>query len=159
MDDVLHDLTSFWKGRGVAAASKQATVAEIEAWERQYNVILPSDLRDYVLRVNGILRGETLEFDHEGISFLPLSAMCPEDTLTESEPRRHDSYIFADFLVKCHWWCAALDDLPHEKTRIFIGGGLPTQNRLVANSLAEFFELYMNDHLAIYPLPLEKTSD
>ena len=159
MDDILDELTSFWRKHGIATAAKQATVAEVEAWERRYSVILPTDLREYVLRVNGILGGETLEFDHEGLSFLPLSAMCPEGEWTEFEPQQQGMFVFADFLAKCHWWCVALDGQPHEQTRIFIGGGLPIQNRLVTSSLAEFFELYMNDHIAIYPHPLETTND
>jgi len=157
--DFLDELISFWQRHKVTAAAKKATAPEIEAWEQQYNVILPADLRAYVLRVNGILHGELLEFDHEGISFLPLSAMCPEDQWTESEPRRHDRFVFADLLIKCQWWCMALDDQPHKNTPIFIGGGLPTQNTLVASSLAEFFDLYMNDHMAIYPRRPEGSTD
>jgi hypothetical protein len=158
MPDFLDELTSFWKTKRVATAAHKATEAEIDAWEQRYKIILPADLRNYVMRVNGILGGENLEFDHEGISFLPLSAMCPEAEWTEHEGQA-GMFVFADLLVKCSWWCAALDSSAHEHTRIFIGGGLPLQNRLVASSLAEFFDLYMNDHMAIHPRRLEGTSD
>jgi hypothetical protein len=149
MGDVVNNLTEFWKRRGVAPAAEKATVTEIDEWQRRYKVVLPTDLRRYLLKVNGILNGEVLEFDHEGISFLPLSAMCRQDEW--AEPGESDRFVFADFLIRSHWWCVALDDRPHEETRIYIGGGLSAQNRLVAGSLSEFFHLYMNDHMSIYP--------
>jgi hypothetical protein len=151
MADIFDVLIGFWKRHGVDPAAERATAEEIEEWERRYKVVLPVDLRDYVMRINGVLRGETLEFDHEGISFLPLSAMCPETEWAGPAGARPNMFVFADFLVRCHWWCAAIDDRPQPHTRIFIGGGSPKTNRMVANSLAEFFDLYRNDHMRIYP--------
>jgi hypothetical protein len=150
MSDALDELIGFWKRHRVDPAAEKATASEIEAWERRYKVVLPSDLRDYVLKVNGILGGENLEFDHEGVGFLPLSAMCPEAEWTESGAQPN-LFVFADFLIRSHWWCASLDNRTHERTRIFLGGGPAKMNRLVADSLAEFFDLYMNDHGCIYP--------
>jgi hypothetical protein len=149
MADFLDELTAFWKRHGDAPAAKIATSAQIEEWEQRYSVVLPADLRSYVTRVNGIFQGESLEFDHEGMSFLPLSAMCAETEWTESGARPN-MFVFADFLIRSHWWCAALDEKPHEHTRIFLGG-CGTKNHLVASSLAEFIDLYMNDHGCIYP--------
>jgi peptide/nickel transport system substrate-binding protein len=150
MPNVLDELTSFWKEHGDASAAEKATPLQIEAWEQRYNVVLPADLRDYVMRVNGILGGENLEFDHEGISFLPLSAMCTEAEWTEStgKPNR---FVFADFLVKCHWWCAIIDDTSRERTEIYLGGCGSQDDRPIASSLDEFFHIYMHDHGAIYP--------
>jgi len=148
MSDFLGNLTSFWKTKGVATATHKATKVEIETWERRYNIVLPDDLRQYVTRVNGVQGGENLEFDHEGISFLPLSAMCLEVEWTETGGRP-GMFVFADYLVRCNWWCAALDSSPHEHTRIFFGGGLKG-NSLLANSLAEFFDLYRNHHMRLH---------
>ena len=142
MADFLDDLTSFWKEKGVAAAPHKATKEEIEAWERRYNVILPADLREYVTRVNGVQGGESLEFDHDLLSFLPLSAMCTEAEWTKAEGQS-GMFVFADYCISCYWWCVQLDNSPHEYTRIFFGGG-PKKNILLANSLSEFFDMYRN---------------
>jgi len=139
MSDFLDNLTSFWKTKGVTASAHKATEGEIDAWERRYNVVLPADLREYVTRVNGVQGGEKLDFDHEGISFLPLSAICAEAEWTEAEGRP-GMFVFADFLVRCNWWCVQLDSSPHEHTRIFYGGGLKG-NSFLTNSLSEFFDL------------------
>ena len=147
--DSLDNVTRFWKRHGVATAAERATAAQIEEWERRYEITLPADLRDYVSRVNGIFRGEALEFDHEGLSFLPLSAMCPEADWTEFGGRPN-MFVFADFLIKSHWWCVALDNEPHQHTRVYLGG-CGTKDRIIADSLSEFFDLYMNDHKCIYP--------
>ncbi|HWG16672.1 MAG TPA: SMI1/KNR4 family protein [Acidobacteriaceae bacterium] len=148
MSDFLDDLTAFWKTKRVDTATHKATEIEIEAWERRYNVVLPADLRRYVTRVNGVHGGENLDFDHEGITFLPLSAMCPEAEWTEVGGRS-GMFVFADFLVRCNWWCVQLDSNPHEHTRIFFGGGL-NGNRLLATSLSEFFDLYRNHHMRLH---------
>jgi hypothetical protein len=144
MSDYLDQLTSYWKEKKVETAADKATTAEIEAWELRYNVVLPTDLREYVKRVNGIRGGEHLEFDHDCISFLPLSAMCPEEQWSKYAPPSN-MFVFADCLIQCYWWCAALDSLPRECTPIYLGGGLPGQYHLAAKSLAEFFNIYMND--------------
>ena len=143
MPDVLDALLDFWKTNGTSPAAHKATGLEIDEWERRYEVILPTDLREYVTRVNGTFNGEALEFDDELISFLPLSAMCPEDKWWPNLRARPGMFIFADYLISSSWWCAALDSSAHEHTRIFLGGGAG-ENRLIASSLAEFFDLYMN---------------
>jgi cell wall assembly regulator SMI1 len=149
MSDYLDELTNFWRRKNVDVATDKATVSQIAEWERRYSVVLPADLRDYVLRVNGILGGEHLEFDHEGLSFLPLSAMCTEGEWTESEstPGR---FVFADFLIRSYWWCAELDDTPKQYTQIVLSAGAHGKTRLIANSLSEFFDIYMNDHSRLH---------
>jgi hypothetical protein len=63
-------------------------------------------------------------------------------------------FVIVDFLAKCYWYCAVLDKDEHDTTPVFFSGGAdPERNRLVANSLAEFFELYMMDSPLLHPMP------
>jgi SMI1 / KNR4 family (SUKH-1) len=149
MADVLDRLASHWKQHRVALAAAKATSADIAAWEAKYGVRLPDDLVAYVKRVNGNFGGETLEFDHEGMSFLPLSAMVPEKEWSE----QYDGagmFVFADMLVQCYWWCVHLTPEPSERTSIFLRG---SRLCLVAESLEEFLDAYIDGATRIHPGP------
>lgn len=149
MQDVLDRLARYWERHGVEPASHTADPDEIEAWQRRYSVLLPRDLYEYVSRVNGIKRAEQFEFDHEGLSFLPLSAMCPEQDWVKGN-RMSGMFVFADFLISSYWWCASLDLNVRDHTPIYLCGGKPESNRLIADSIPEFLILYMTQHSEIH---------
>src|SRR5271156_2591161 len=111
MADIFDELLSFWRRRNVEPSASKATFDYIRVWETANHVCLPDDLREYVLRVNGIRGGEELEFEHELMSFLPLKAMVPEKTWS-SEYDGKDMFVFADMLIQSYWWCAHVSATP-----------------------------------------------
>jgi len=147
MADVFGELLAFWKSKRVEPAIDRATKREIKEWEIANCACLPDDLREYVLQVNGILRGEQLEFDHGEMSFLPLKAMVLESKWS-LHVTSEDMFVFADELVQCSWWCAHLTPQPRRETPIYFRGA---ELVLIANSLEEFLRAYMSGDGRIYP--------
>jgi hypothetical protein len=146
MADSLDRLLQYWRRNKVQPAALTATKSEIKAWEMQYGVAIPDDLRNYFLRVNGVRSGESLEFDHEGISFLPLSAMVPEHAWDKNYDGR-GMYVFADFLAKCQWWCVELTADCRDRTPVFVRG---LELRLIASTFDQFLEQYMDGAKGIW---------
>jgi hypothetical protein len=142
MADVLDQLVEYWRKQRVAPAAVTATPEDIVQWEEKFGVRLPRDLREYVIRVNGIFKGEELEFGEDMMSFLPLSAMVPE---AHNEP---GLFVIVDFLISSHWWCVRLTPDVAEHTQVFVRG---TRLKLVASSLKEFLLSYMSDSKSINP--------
>jgi hypothetical protein len=144
-------LRNHWLAHRTRPASILANQREIAEWEERYTVRLPDDLREYVLKLNGIHLGETLEMDSNGYSFLPLSAMQPESEWGgRNEPC--NMFVIADVLMKCYWYCVRLDNAVHSTTQVFLGGATAQENhRAIADSLTEFFELYMMDSPTLHP--------
>jgi hypothetical protein len=147
MADIFDELLEFWRAHKVDPADAKATFDDIREWEIANHVCLPDDLREYVLRVNGIRGGEELKFEHESLSFLPLKAMVPEKTWS-SEYDGKDMFIFADMLINSYWWCAQLSGTSARQTAIFVRG---RDLVLVADSLEEFLRAYMTGATRIHP--------
>jgi SMI1 / KNR4 family (SUKH-1) len=147
MADVLDQLVEYWRRQRVIPADVTATPEDIVQWEEKFGVRLPRDLREYVIRVNGIFKGEELEFGEDMMSFLPLSAMVPEAQWSKyhNEP---GLFVIVDFLISSHWWCVRLTPDIAERTQVFVRS---TRLKLVASSLEEFLLAYMSDSKAIHP--------
>jgi hypothetical protein len=150
MPDIYDRLLTYWKRRGIFPATHRATPLEIAAWEQKYGLRLPTDLREYVMRVNGFLHAETLEFDNQGNSLLPLSAMVPEEEWA-SRPSHFQRFVFADHMIQCSWWCFRLSTDFTETTAFYLGGQMTLgHDRLIASSVEEFLELYIADSPRFY---------
>jgi hypothetical protein len=147
MSDVFDRVRQHWLNEDAGIATKTATQAEIDEWERRYSAVLADDLREYVTELNGTLNAEALEFGNGLTSFFPMSSMVPENKFYEQFTSTN-MFVFADYLISSHWWLAEVTDQRRERTRIFVrGSGL----KLVAESLEEFLEAYMADAPGIYP--------
>jgi hypothetical protein len=154
MRKVFERLSKYWIAHNTRPASSLASQDDISRFQERYGVRLPADLKEYVLNMNGNHLGETLEMDSTGFSFLPLSAMQPERNWSDNSYQQANMFVIADFLVKCYWYCAELDSDEHDTTRIFFSGGAaPDTTRLIANSLADFLDLYMTDSPLLHPTP------
>jgi hypothetical protein len=149
MADVLDRLLEHWRHRQEKPAASTATLDEIENWERKYGVRLPDDLREYVLRVNGIHCGEELEFDNNLNTLLPLSAMKPECEWWSGQTSSN-RFVIADHCISCFWWTVDLNAEPRPETAVFLSGASDGKPRLVASSLDEFLEMYITDAAALY---------
>ena len=138
-------LVAHWERQGIGPATTRPTIAELEAWERHYGVKLPSDLREYFLRINGVRNGEDLDFGNDLMTFLPLKSVVPESerskTGDKSAPKR---FVIADYSISCYWWCAWLTTEAQATTRIFLG------TNAVADSLEEFIALYVADSAKVH---------
>lgn len=118
--------------------SDAASYSEIAAFEQTHQVYLPSDLKEYVLTLNGMANDpDDLEF-----RFVPLVQMCPEAEINEAG--RAGMFLFVDRLQLCYWYCIELDQQKKGTTRVFLGGTID-ENRMVADSLADFFRAYIED--------------
>ena len=147
MADVLDQLVEYRRRQRTIPADVTATPKDIVQWEEKYGVRLPRDLREYVIRVNGIFKGEELEFGADMMSFLPLSAMVPESQWS-NDHNEPGIFVIVDYLISSYWWCVRLTPDGGEHTQVFVRG---TRLKLVASSLEEFLLAYMSASKAIHP--------
>jgi hypothetical protein len=119
-----------------------ATAVELAAFESSYGVSLPGDLRSYFAELGGMDPRAVPAYDHEGFAIWPLT----EVRRTESDPRL---FVIADYL---NWsWVYAIElgvtaDRPHPI--VMLGTTTPQP---VAESFAEFIDLYLSDSRLLYP--------
>ena len=107
------------------------------------------DVIDLYCLTGGMENGRDDAF---GWSLWPLDRVVSE-TLSYKPPH----ILFADYLINSHCYCFKYQSEKTSSVHVeFFGGEEP---RLVANSVAEFFELYLNDpqKLEIWDLPPVKT--
>jgi hypothetical protein len=121
-----------------ARPSCAASESEIASFEQIHEVCLPSDLREYVLTLNGMANDP----DDSEFRFVPLSQMCPEIEIDRQG--RTGMFLFVDYLQLSYWFCIELDQQKREMTRVFVGGTID-ENKVVADSLASFFRIYIED--------------
>jgi len=122
-----------WNLNGPVAASRE----DIDAFEQKYGVVLPADLREYFLRLNGI------EEDPEVFCFWPISRLRRVDLKTFNVFQSESYFFFADFLIESHYYAIYLGDDPFFQNRVI----LPDFPRspLIAKTFTEFLDLYLND--------------
>jgi hypothetical protein len=125
-----------------AHPSYPANENEISAFEQRYEVCFPTDLREYVRTLNGMVN----EPDDGEFRFVPLIQMCPETDLSVTGSA--GKLLFVDYLQLCYWYCIELDRQKKETTRVFLGGTLD-ENRVVANSLTDFFRAYIENRTSL----------
>lgn len=148
MADVFGELVEHWHRQGSIVSTVKATPEEIGKWQAKFGVHLPSDLREYFVRANGMLDGDKLDFGHDLTSFLPMSAVVPGNQWDERYDQP-DLFVIADYLISSHWWCVHLTKQPSEHSRVYVCGG--ERPKLVASSLTEFLRSYMSGSLGIHP--------
>jgi hypothetical protein len=150
----LTQLTKHWKEHGASVSGVVATEEEIVEWEQKNAIRAPDDLKNYLLGVNGMSLTAHGEMDDDFFRFLPLSQMKPEIEISTSG--RAGRFVFVDYLQLCYWYCVELDSTERETTRVFLGGtSKPEEARLVASSLSEFFQLYMENQRSLEIIPIK----
>ena len=123
-----------------------ATEAELQAFEDQYRVRLPADVRGYFSAVNGM--AEDCAGDALLINFWPLPEL---KRVTEAAPFCHieaaESYfIFADFLIWSHAYAIRLSSDLRQPNPVIIVHGAPIQ---LADSFTEFMQEYLRHNEAV----------
>ena len=108
-------------------------------------MVLPADLREYFLRLNGI------EEDPQLFRFWPLRELRPVDLKSFAVPDRERYFFFADYLIESFYYAIYLGDRPELQNWCVIPC-MPRQP-FVATNFTEFLELYLEDAPALYGAP------
>jgi hypothetical protein len=75
-DPKLERLLRYWDGQGLRLAEVPASVQDILRFERESDLRLPADFRQYLLEVNGMNFREWPQFqDNDGFYFWPLEVI------------------------------------------------------------------------------------
>jgi hypothetical protein len=119
-----------------------ASEIEIAAFERRHSVQLPSDLREFLLRVNG-----TTDYPDDLLTrFWPLDEVKPLDA-TPSEGQTARYFVIADQMMSAPDFAIALDRPPACVVRYW---GANWKLEPVCCSFSEFARLFMEDPWAIH---------
>jgi hypothetical protein len=147
---LIERLNASWSKDGVCI-QPGASIEQIEAFETQYQVHLPSDFREYFITINGMERWET---DENMFSFLPIDAIksIPEEladfggipdyrpimrTLTDP----HHWFVIVDYLITSAVFAIRLSEDVESTPVISISDG--NRHRVVAQSFSAFLERYL----------------
>jgi hypothetical protein len=148
----LEKLVACWETRG-AKPGMGTTLTEIQAFEAKHELLLPADLREYFLRVNGMTTAARGDTDNDGFRFYSLSEVVPLGVVwspqSEPSPSGLDHlFVIGDFLQECYWYAIRLDRSETEGCSVyFIGPPV----RKIAESFERFVELYMSESTLLHP--------
>ena len=143
-----------WLSCGITIADG-ASPETVAAFEASRQVQFPDDVREYFLRVNGMVQEGYDSEDPRGFAFLPISRLKDLDRVSREEgitvpgvePR--DYFLFVIYMQWC--WAYAIDLGHSSVTRgqvVHVGTIAP---KIVARSFSEFVHLYLSDSTALYP--------
>jgi hypothetical protein len=119
-----------------------ATEEEIDRFETLHGVRMPSDLRDYFLRLNGVEEAPEL------FRFWPLGEVRPVDLESFRVPDREHYFLIADYLIESFYYAIYLGNKPELQNWVVIPC-MPHQP-FVAITFTAFLELYLVDAPALY---------
>ncbi len=143
-----HPLASvfeIWRKAGVPF-QPSAGLTAIESFQEKYSVILPIDVRDYLLAVNGT--GQ--DTDDNITRFLPLHEIRPvheelaDDRGVEYPDRFSypDCFVFVDICMSCWFYAVKLTADSTQAAPVFQVLGTDTSPRMMAPSFQEFMRAY-----------------
>ena len=118
-------------------------------FEQQQQVVLPADLRDYFLAMDGM--GERGIFDKEIFCFWPLSEVVSIHDYVPDQSWRfshsHQYYLFADVSIECPAFAIRLNsDVEEENTILWVHMFAGILDVIPAfGSFTEFLEAYLID--------------
>jgi len=166
MRNIGRELAKHWAAQGLAARSGNSK-EEVRRFEEIHNVRLPSDLRDYLLFVDGMNQHSITDYhDSNGFAFWPLSKIrsAAEELAGKPEgywdfPNRDALYVFADYMDWSWAYAILLSKDPSEGSPVFVLGMAESPSIRVANSFHEFVELYLADSRSLYEPPQESVDE
>lgn len=152
MSVIIEQLINHWQAKNIVIVEGN-TEAEIEGFESRYKVRLPSDMREYFLRVDGLSEYYPNSQDDQGFSFWSLRKV--KTVLEESAKVMGISYneagslfIFADYLDWSWAYAIRLSTNVLAETPVFLTD-YPRPIK-VADSFSEFVHLYLADASELY---------
>jgi hypothetical protein len=131
---------------------------EINEFEQRFSVQMPSDLRLYFQRLNGMNTMPGHDFDEHGYGFLPLSAVRSVGAFTAALGWTIDNdrvglstaFVFIDYF---QWSCAyAFETAADNRGAIYLLGY--PKARVVAPSFSSFIEQYLVDDRSLFEPPM-----
>jgi SMI1 / KNR4 family (SUKH-1) len=139
--------------------AKGATEQALQQFESDHAVKLPTDLREYFVKCNGMVQRGGVDTDKEGFAFWPIEKVgsmrkvCLEAGVALPSIQSSEEYfVFADYL---QWsWAYAIRLGGEENSVILVGA----EGDVVAGSFSEFVKLYIEDAEALYPKQSEQIS-
>lgn len=138
-------LKNHWLSKGLEVNPGVST-EELTAFESRYQVLLPADLRDYVLAVNGMAEGV---MDDALIRFWSLNEVkpMPEEAPAYADPAYIQDpkslFFFADYSIWCHAYAIRLSSNSETANPVIvIGGEKPTR---MYDSFSELVSDYLTD--------------
>src|SRR5215813_1197955 len=158
MEHVWRQLIESWRSQNLPIQTA-CSEDDVRSFETRYKIVLPSDMREYFLNVNGMTPYFPGYQDEEGYSFWPLERMRTIAEDNEAHDRRYlklteeDSFfLFCDYL---DWsWAYAVKISPGSVAAegIYLMG---CRNPIkISDSFSEFVRLYFEDSERLY-LPSE----
>jgi len=117
MPSLMEKLRGYWESNHFHTRSGLPPEA-IQRFETRYNVALPSDLREYLLGIDGMEDGDS---DNELVAFLPLADIkpVPEElssfagipdysSICDGLPDTPKCFVFADHMIRSHVYAIRL---------------------------------------------------
>jgi len=128
-------LKAKWLEAGIAGKDAVAP-ATLDRFEKKRRVLLPSEFKDYLLRVNGMQEGQV---DEDLISFLSLEridqdANCKEISTNEVE------LVIAEYSIYSHTYVMRISR-SDDRSPIFVTDG--EHERPIAASFKDFLSQYL----------------
>jgi hypothetical protein len=154
MQVAVEKLIGHWKGMGLTLPEG---VKENRIWqfEKKYEVVMPADLKEYFLRIDGMRMTLHDCKDKEGFSFWPLSRVKTVREEMERPAGAHINaegvesfFVFADYF---DWsWAYAIDlsGSFYMHNKVFLVG--KEQPIKVADSFTGFVDLYVSGSIELY---------
>ena len=123
-----------------------ASEAELREFEQKYNVLLPADLKDYFLTIDGFADSG---WDENYITFLPLEEIVPLSQEWSRKPETNSYFIFADFSISCCVYAIHLTNDLILGNPVFIA--CDENPEQIAGSFSEFVQAYLTDDNSVLP--------
>lgn len=147
---VLKALYAHWDAGGILS-SEAATLSDVKAFEQQYGVTLPDDMRTYFRTVNGTRKGEAGRDDERGIGFWHLAQVRTFQEAHVSEAPGADCiFAFADHSLGAVTYGIRLSADGEEPAPVF--GSFSLGLVQIAPSFGEFLTRYATGNpSALFP--------
>jgi len=143
-------LKRHWETNGVEINSG-VSEADLITFQTQHAVVLPDDLRNYFLCVNGMAPDV---MDDQLIRFWmldevrPLNECAPEFSHPEYIQRAESIFLFADYSIWAHAYGIRLESFPSESNEVFIiGYDSPVK---ISDSFSNFVDHYLTNRTILH---------
>jgi hypothetical protein len=149
VSNIWQRLVELWRGAGLTIRPPAQQEA-IRAFEAKYNVVLPADMREYFLTVDGMED----ELDPGMNRFWPLQMVkAVEDELSEIHGDRWaypGCFVFVDHCIWCFAWAIRLGREPSVASGpVFQVTANEVPGRQIAPSFTAFVEMYLKNQYSV----------
>ncbi|TGE24885.1 hypothetical protein E5K00_06705 [Hymenobacter aquaticus] len=155
--DALHSLATAWQAEPATQTVTVATTEAVVAFQQAAGLLLPADMTQYFLTVNG----SNDQYDANFFAFYTLANLTSIQSKFadyHGVPKYSDllytfdqcgtCYVFADFMISLTAYAIQLHPEPSPTNTVYVVcGGV---YKAIASSFSEFLELYVADSDKLY---------